>query len=217
MARSWAEIDLEAVGHNVRMLRAVASPARLCAVVKANGYGHGAAAVGRAALDGGADWLAVAQVEEAVVLRDAGIEAPLLLLSEPHPDEVADAVDVALEVVAPVDGTHAAGRAGHDHVARLKFDQRRQIADGLGHLPDLLGQVALLAQLAVDAQPDRAGIGMADGSDGADGAQRGGAVEALGHVPRSPRLLGLRRTTLVEKLRKLGMAGGPDEISSGAH
>jgi alanine racemase len=92
MARSWAEIDLEAVGHNVRTLRAVASPAGLCAVVKANGYGHGAAAVGRAALDAGADWLAVAQVEEAVVLRDAGIEAPLLLLSEPHLDEVADAV-----------------------------------------------------------------------------------------------------------------------------
>ncbi|HEX6425391.1 MAG TPA: alanine racemase [Acidimicrobiales bacterium] len=92
MARAWAEIDLGAVAHNVRALRTVASPARLCAVVKANGYGHGAAAVGRAALEAGADWLAVAQVEEAVVLRDAGIEAPLLLLSEPRLDEVADAV-----------------------------------------------------------------------------------------------------------------------------
>ncbi|HEX6420471.1 MAG TPA: alanine racemase [Acidimicrobiales bacterium] len=92
MARAWAEIELEAVRHNVRTLRRVASPARLCAVVKANGYGHGAAAVGRAAIEAGADWLAVAQVEEAVVLRDAGIEAPLLLLSEPRRDEIADAV-----------------------------------------------------------------------------------------------------------------------------
>lgn len=92
MARAWAEIDLAAIRHNVKTLRAVARPARFCAVVKANGYGHGAAAVGRAALEAGADWLAVAQVDEAVVLRDAGIEAPLLLLSEPRLDEVDDAV-----------------------------------------------------------------------------------------------------------------------------
>src|SRR5690606_8683876 len=92
MPRAWAEIDLEAVRHNVRTLRRVASPARLCAVVKANGYGHGAAAVGRAALEAGADWLAVAQVEEAVALRDAGSAAPRLLLSEPRIDEVEDAV-----------------------------------------------------------------------------------------------------------------------------
>lgn len=92
MARAWAEIDLEAVRHNVRTLRAAARPALLCAVVKANGYGHGAAAVSRAALEAGADWLAVAQVDEAVVLRDAGIEAPMLLLSEPRHDEIDDAV-----------------------------------------------------------------------------------------------------------------------------
>jgi alanine racemase len=92
MARAWAEIDLDAIRANVHSLRRVAAPARLCAVVKANGYGHGAAAVGRAALEAGADWLAVAQVDEAVVLRDAGIDAPLLLLSEPRLDEVDDAV-----------------------------------------------------------------------------------------------------------------------------
>jgi alanine racemase len=81
------------VAHNVATLREVVRPARLCAVVKANGYGHGAAPVGRAALAAGADWLAVAQVDEAVVLRDAGIEAPILLLSEPRVDEVGDALD----------------------------------------------------------------------------------------------------------------------------
>jgi alanine racemase len=92
MARAWAEIDLDAIRHNIRVLRSHAEPARVCAVVKANGYGHGAAAVGRAALEAGADWLAVAQVDEAVGLRDAGIEAPLLLLSEPRLDEIDDAV-----------------------------------------------------------------------------------------------------------------------------
>jgi alanine racemase len=92
MARAWATIDLDAIAHNVGTLRAIAAPARFCAVVKANGYGHGAAAVGRAALQSGADWLAVAQVDEAVVLRDAGIDAPLLVLSEPRHDEIGDAL-----------------------------------------------------------------------------------------------------------------------------
>jgi alanine racemase len=92
MARAWAEVDLGAVRENVRVLRRLAAPARFCAVVKANGYGHGAAPVARAALEAGADWLAVAQVEEAVALRDAGIDAPVLLLSEPRPNEVDDAV-----------------------------------------------------------------------------------------------------------------------------
>jgi alanine racemase len=92
VARAWAEIDLGAIRHNVSTLRAVAAPARLCAVVKANGYGHGAGAVSRAAVEAGADWLGVAQVDELVGLRDAGIEVPLLLLSEPRLDEIDDAI-----------------------------------------------------------------------------------------------------------------------------
>lgn len=92
MARAWADVDLRAIGDNVRTLRRLVAPSLVCAVVKANGYGHGATAVGRAALDAGADWLAVAQVHEAVTLRDAGIEEPVLVLAEPHPDEVDDAV-----------------------------------------------------------------------------------------------------------------------------
>lgn len=81
----WAEIDLEAVRTNVRTLRALVRPAALCAVVKADGYGHGAVAVGRAAVEAGADCLAVALVEEGVQLREAGIDAPVLVLSEPVP------------------------------------------------------------------------------------------------------------------------------------
>jgi alanine racemase len=99
MERAWAEIDLDAIRHNVRVLRTLAQPAKFCAVVKANGYGHGAAPVARAALEAGADWLAVAQVDEAVVLRDAGIDAPLLLLSEPRTDEIADALATGARLV----------------------------------------------------------------------------------------------------------------------
>ncbi|HYZ98203.1 MAG TPA: alanine racemase [Acidimicrobiales bacterium] len=103
MARAWAEIDLGAVRHNVRTLRALAAPARLCVVVKANGYGHGAVPVGMAAVEAGADWLAVAQVDELVGLRDAGVEAPLLLLAEPRLDEIDGAVatDARLTVYSP--------------------------------------------------------------------------------------------------------------------
>ncbi len=79
---AWAEIDLEAVAHNVEVLRAASAPAAVWAVVKADGYGHGAVAVGRAALDAGAEGLCVALVSEGVALREAGIDAPILVLSE---------------------------------------------------------------------------------------------------------------------------------------
>jgi len=76
------EIDLGAIRHNVRQLAATTGVA-ICAVVKADGYGHGSVEVARAAVEGGASWLAVALVEEGLVLRDAGIDVPILVLAEP--------------------------------------------------------------------------------------------------------------------------------------
>ena len=89
---AWADIDLDALRHNAGVLATLTAPAALCAVVKADGYGHGALPVARAALEGGATWLAVALVEEGVNLREAGIEAPILLLSEPPVEGMAEAV-----------------------------------------------------------------------------------------------------------------------------
>ncbi len=83
---TWVEIDLGAVQENVAELSRLAQPAELLAVVKADGYGHGAVPISRAALAAGASWLGVALVEEGVVLREAGIDAPVLVLSEPGPD-----------------------------------------------------------------------------------------------------------------------------------
>ncbi len=80
---TWAHIDLDAIAANVAVLRGVAPDSRFMAVVKADGYGHGLLAVARAALSGGADWLAVALIEEGRALRDAGITVPVLLLAEP--------------------------------------------------------------------------------------------------------------------------------------
>ncbi len=79
-----AEIDAGAISRNAgRLLAAAGDGAELCAVVKADGYGHGGVTAARATLAGGATWLAVALVEEGIALRDAGIDAPILVLSEP--------------------------------------------------------------------------------------------------------------------------------------
>ena len=63
---SFVEVDLDAIAYNAAVLAEVARPARLCAVVKADGYGHGAVPAARAALAGGADMLGVACIEEAL-------------------------------------------------------------------------------------------------------------------------------------------------------
>lgn len=93
---AWAEIDLDAVASNVAFLVERCAPAAVCAVVKADGYGHGSVAVARAALDAGATWLAVALVEEGVALRDEGVDAPVLLLSQPPPDAMGAVVAARL-------------------------------------------------------------------------------------------------------------------------
>lgn len=89
---SWAEIDLEAIATNVRTFSDLVAPARFCAVVKADAYGHGDVPVAETAMEAGADRLAVALVEEGVRLREAGIDAPILLLSEPPLDAAGEII-----------------------------------------------------------------------------------------------------------------------------
>ena len=98
MRAARAQVDLGAIAHNVGLLRDAVAPARLCAVVKADGYGHGAIAVSEAVLAAGADWLGVALVEEGSVLRKNGIDAPILLLSQPRLDDLGAAVRWDLRV-----------------------------------------------------------------------------------------------------------------------
>ena len=93
---AWAMVDLDAIEANARAVAELVRPAELCAVVKANGYGHGDADSARAALRGGATRLAVALTEEGVALRKAGIDAPILLLSQPSAAAMSDAVKHAL-------------------------------------------------------------------------------------------------------------------------
>jgi alanine racemase len=114
---TWAEVDLAAIRHNAAVVAAEVAPARLCAVVKAWAYGHGPVEVSQAVLEGGASWLAVALVEEGLVLRRAGITAPILVLSEPPAEamvEVAGAnLTPTLYTVAGANAAAAAARAVH--------------------------------------------------------------------------------------------------------
>jgi alanine racemase len=93
---AWAEIDLDALDHNVRVIRDVVAPAAVWAVVKADGYGHGASAVAAQALRSGAAGLCVALVQEGIELRQAGIEAPVLVLSEQPLDQLDDMLAAGL-------------------------------------------------------------------------------------------------------------------------
>ncbi|HKP21201.1 MAG TPA: alanine racemase [Thermoleophilaceae bacterium] len=93
--RAVADIDLGAIERNARRL-----PKPLCAVVKANAYGHGTVPVAKAALAGGAGWLAVATAAEAVELREAGIGVELLVMGALTRDELRLAVDAEADVVA---------------------------------------------------------------------------------------------------------------------
>jgi alanine racemase len=98
--RALARIDTGAIERNCARLAAAVAPAALCAVVKADGYGHGAVPAARAAQRGGAAWLAVATAAEAAELRGAGIDGPLLVMGALADEELAVALAAGADVVA---------------------------------------------------------------------------------------------------------------------
>lgn len=91
-------IDLAAIRHNIRRLRQVAEPAKVMAVVKADGYGHGAVPVARAAVEAGASWLGVAHIDEGLELRAAGIEEPVLAWLHTPASDFEAAVEAGLDL-----------------------------------------------------------------------------------------------------------------------
>lgn len=81
---SWVEIDRNAIHNNIMAIRRTLDPQTMfMAVVKADGYGHGGVACAKTAINAGAEYIGVATIEEAIALRDAGIDSPILILSEP--------------------------------------------------------------------------------------------------------------------------------------
>jgi alanine racemase len=169
---AWSEVDLAAVRTNVRTLARRAAPAQLLAVVKADAYGHGAVPVARAALEAGASWLGVALVEEGAALRQAGIDQPILLLSEPPPEAAGAVVAGRL---TPVVYTEAGIEALAKAVAEAAPDQplpvhlkvdtgmhrvgcqpedAMALVDALGARPELVLE-GICTHLAVADEPHR--------------------------------------------------------------
>lgn len=100
LQRTWAEVDADAIRANTARLLREAPQSRCCAIVKADGYGHGAVRAARASLDGGASWLGVVTADEAEALRAAAIDARILILGPLTPPELERALGADADIVA---------------------------------------------------------------------------------------------------------------------
>jgi alanine racemase len=132
--RCWLEVDGRALRHNYRVLRGLISrPTRLMAVVKANAYGHGLVPMARELEAIGTDWLGVANVAEAALVREAGVRLPILLLSATLPEEMPEAMQRKLTLT--LSSCEEAKRL--DRVARAlgkKAEVHFKIDTGMGRL-----------------------------------------------------------------------------------
>jgi len=154
---TWVEIDLQAIAYNVRRIVSwVGRHVEVMAVLKADGYGHGAIKVARTALHNGVTWLGVACLGEALALRRAGIDAPILILGYTPPWQAREAVldDVAVTIFSP-EVAEALSRAAQDlgRVACVHI----KVDTGMGRLgllpkdvPSFAAGLTSLAGLRVD-------------------------------------------------------------------
>lgn len=160
-ASGYAEIDLGAIRANVASLKERAGDAALMAVVKADGYGHGAVPSARAALAGGADWLGVAQLSEAVAVRAAGVTAPMLTwLYVPGADlgsAVLADIDLGISSVAALDELlRATTRQGKTARIHLKVDTG--LARNGAYGSDWTALVAATARAAAEGAVEVVGV-----------------------------------------------------------
>lgn len=170
LRNAWAEIDLNAVAHNIKEAKMkIVTGTKLCAVVKADAYGHGAVPVAKAALSAGADFLAVALLQEAIELRDADIDAPILILGalqEEYAEEtVAYGVSQALFTLASAKALSAAavklGKKAKVHLA-IETGMNR-----IGILPEHAGEFAaqVMALPGIEIEGVFSHFAMADAKD----------------------------------------------------
>lgn len=173
--RALARVNLAAIERNVRRLSAALPPGtEMCVVVKADGYGHGAAQVGRAAQSAGASWLAVASAAEAADLRGAGVDGRLLVLGALSEDELPVALACRADVVAwtgefveqlkrrlqiesgpaPV-GVHVKLDTGMGRFGTRQLDEAVRIAEAVAGCPDALTLRGAMTHLATaDCDPE---------------------------------------------------------------
>jgi alanine racemase len=170
--RAWVEIDLTALTHNIKQLKNILSPrTELMAVVKADAYGHGAIAVSQTALAAGASWLGVATIPEGIELREAGIEAPILLLGATHTPQQVKAIAhwqlqptictakqalIFSEVLATIDRylpVHAKLDTGMSRLG-TPWQEATEFVQLIEHLPNLK-LASVYSHLATADSPDR--------------------------------------------------------------
>ncbi|NLG83180.1 MAG: alanine racemase [Firmicutes bacterium] len=135
----WAEVNLDAIRHNVaEVRRLVGAHTKIMAVVKADGYGHGAIPVARAALAAGAEWLGVSLPEEGIALRRAGITAPILVLGPLQPEQAEPVVRYGL---TPTICHRAAAEALAVAAADRKIGVHVKVDTGMGRIGLSPGEV----------------------------------------------------------------------------
>jgi alanine racemase len=134
----WAEIDTDALAGNAQVIATLVRPAAVMVMVKSNGYGHGMTIAARAALDGGASWLGVYTPQEALALRVAGFQAPILVVGWSPPSTLDDLIAGGVDVsVLDAEGIRVVAAAATGGTARVHI----KIDTGLhrlGALPETL-------------------------------------------------------------------------------
>ena len=214
---AWAEISRPALAHNVAAIRAVLGPSRLCAVVKANGYGHGAPGAALAMLDAGADQLAVAIVDEGIELREGGVTAPVLLLAEIPPSTIPDALahDLTL-TVGSLPGARAARdvaeRRGGVHRVHVKVDTGMH---RMGVAPDEVDAVVdlLAGSASIDLEGLYTHFSVADGESDDDRSFTRAQISAFERVVAGLSTRGVR-PRVVHAANSAGALGYPSARSS---
>jgi alanine racemase len=207
-------IDLDAVKGNVTALRQHAGGAALMAVVKSDGYGHGMVPAARAALAGGASWLGVISVPEALALRGAGVTAPVLCLmgvpGSAHEEAVRHEVDLSAGTVGLIEEIAAAARqAGRPARLHLKVDTGMSRGGATARAwPDVVGAalaaraagdvaiIGIFSHLACADMPGHPSIDaqIAAFRDAVARAEQAGAKPELRHLANTPATLTLPQT-----------------------
>ena len=185
---AWAEISASAIAHNVGAMKTLIGASSLCAVVKADGYGHGAPLVAGVALEAGAESLGVAIVDEGIELRASGVTAPILVQAEATASAIEDGFinSLTLTVASPRgarDVIRVADRLGGTHRVHVKLDTGMH---RMGVAPQDVDQVVdtLLAARSIDLEGLFTHFGVADGSSAADRAFTRGQIELFDDIAR---------------------------------
>ncbi len=183
---AWAEISASAITHNVRILKSLMGDTLVCAVVKANGYGHGAVVAAHAAINGGAKSLAVAIVDEGIQLRESGISLPILLLAEIASATISDAManDLTL-TIGSIEGAKAAitnaEKLGGPYKVHVKVDTGMH---RMGVSPEDVSDVVdlLRTSRSIDLEGLYTHFNVADGSSGDDREFTRGQIEHFDQI-----------------------------------